>query len=183
MPSHRRMQSSKEYSWHVTTHTQLEGTSALPVMTTRKDTIENHHPPHSKSAAPSLSAWCNKGNPFLHRWSLFKTSQVFFSGGTQLTNSGPNKREREKSKPKTCSHLAVWTLVFSRVIFNPPFQQGTLASCTQQSHQCEPLKAPGSSSHASFSKVTLLWLEVALGQAVMTQGYSSEALSPGALGC
>lgn len=65
--------------------------------------------------------------------------------------------------------------VFSCPIFNPPFHGGISASCTQQAHHCGPLKPLGSSFHANFSKVTLSWLEVALGRAVMTQGYSSEA--------
>lgn len=69
--------------------------------------------------------------------------------------------------------------VFSCPIFNPPFHGDILALCTQQPPQCGPLKPVGSSFHVSFPNVTLLWLEVALGQAVMTQGYSSEALPLG----
>lgn len=153
-------------------------------MTTRKDKMENH-PPHSKSAAPSLPAWSNKGNPFLHRWAPFiavKDLSGPLFGGIQLTNSGKQTQTKEKEKKKHTQHMQPFGSLdplFSCPISNPPFHEGILASCTYQPHQCGPLKPLASSFHASFSKVILLWLQLALRQAAMTQGYTWEALPLG----
>lgn len=149
-------------------------------MTTRKDKMENHHPPHSKSAAPSLPAWSNKMSSKMSSTDelpllLLKTSQVLFFGGIQLTNSGKQTQTKEKEKKKHTQHMQPFGSLdplFSCPISNPPFHEGILASCTHQPHQCGPLKPLASSFHASFSKVILLWLQLALGQAAMTQGYT-----------
>lgn len=142
--------------------------------------MENHHPPHSKSAAPSLPAWSNKMSSKMSSTDelpllLLKTSQVLFFGGIQLTNSGKQTQTKEKEKKKHTQHMQPFGSLdplFSCPISNPPFHEGILASCTHQPHQCGLFKPLGSSFHASFSKVILLWLQLALGQAAMTQGYT-----------
>ena len=67
--------------------------------------------------------------------------------------------------------LGSFVHVFSCPIFNPPFHEGALVPCTRQPHQRGPLKPPGSSLCATYSKAILVWLQVAIERAVMTQGY------------
>lgn len=153
---------------------QIAGTSALPVVTTRNDKMENHHPSHSKSAAPGTPAWSNKP-------SLTKVTSIDCCSRPPRSSwfGNPVYKFRQtclnkKKKKIQDQHMQLFTSlvhVFHRPVFNPPFHEGALAPCTRQPHQRGPLKPLGSSQHATFSKPMGIWLQVAIEQAVMAQGY------------
>lgn len=104
---------ARMYSWHVTTHSQLQHSSTPSVMTTRKDKMENHPPSHPKSHP---FAWPSKGSPFLYRWTPFIAVKdlsdplLWRNPADKFRQTEPNTREREKKANQ--SHAAIWQFGF-----------------------------------------------------------------------
>lgn len=147
----------------------------LSVMTTRNDKMENHHPSHSKSAAPSMSAWSNK--PLSQKWLFAPSTAVKDLShplvlGIPLTNSGKQAWTKER-KNSSLTHAAIQQ--FGSCVSLPYFQSPIPWRCIGTMHPPAPsmwtVKLLGSSHCATFSKPIVIWLQVAIQQAVMTQDY------------